>query len=34
MFAWIVPGGFLGTALSLFLLNFIIGVVIGGFVLV
>ena len=25
MFAWIVPGGSLGTALPLFLLNFIIG---------
>ena len=34
MFAWIVPGGSLGTALPLFLLNFIIGGVIGGFVLV
>ena len=33
MFAWIVPGGSLGTALPLFLLNFIIGGVIGGFVL-
>ena len=32
MFAWIVPGGSLGTALPLFLLNFIIGGVIGGFV--
>ena len=32
--AWIVPGGSLGTALPLFLLNFIIGGVIGGFVLV
>ena len=31
MFAWIVPGGSLGTALPLFLLNFIIGGVIGGF---
>ena len=31
---WIVPGGSLGTALPLFLLNFIIGGVIGGFVLV
>jgi hypothetical protein len=30
MFAWIVPGGSLGTALPLFLLNFIIGGVIGG----
>ena len=30
----IVPGGSLGTALPLFLLNFIIGGVIGGFVLV
>ena len=28
------PGGSLGTALPLFLLNFIIGGVIGGFVLV
>ena len=34
MFAWIVPGGSLGTALPLFLLNFIIGGVIGGFCLV
>ena len=34
MFAWFVPGGSLGTALPLFLLNFIIGGVIGGFVLV
>ena len=34
MFAWIVPSGSLGTALPLFLLNFIIGGVIGGFVLV
>ena len=34
MFAWIVPGGSLGTALPLFLLNFIIGGVIGGFLLV
>ena len=34
MFAWIVPGGSLGTALPLLLLNFIIGGVIGGFVLV
>lgn len=34
MFAWIVPGGSLGTALPLFLLNFIIGGVIGGFVLI
>ena len=34
MFAWIVPGGSLGTALPLFLLNFIIGGVMGGFVLV
>ncbi len=34
MFMWIVPGGSLGTALSLFLLNFVIGGVIGGFVLV
>ena len=30
MFAWIVPGGSLGTALPLFLLNFIIGGVIGS----
>lgn len=34
MFAWIVPGGSLGTALPLFLLNFVIGGIIGGFVLV
>ena len=34
LYAWIVPGGSLGTALPLFLLNFIIGGVIGGFVLV
>lgn len=33
MFAWILPGGSLGTTLPLFLLNFIIGRVIGGFVL-
>lgn len=34
MFMWIVPGGSLGTALPLFLLNFVIGGIIGGFVLV
>ena len=34
IFAWIVPGGSLGTALPLFLLNFVIGGIIGGFVLV
>ena len=34
MFAWIVPGGSLGTALPLFLLNFVIGGIIGGFVLI
>lgn len=34
MFMWIVPGGSLGTALPLFLLNFVIGGVKGGFVLV
>ena len=34
MCVWIVPGGSLGTALPLFLLNFVIGGVIGGFVLV
>ena len=35
MFMWIVPGGgSLGTSIALFALNFIIGGVIGGFVLV
>ena len=34
MFMWIVPGGSLGTALPLFLLNFVLGGIIGGFVLV
>lgn len=34
MCVWIVPGGSFGTALPLFLLNFVIGGVIGGFVLV
>ena len=34
MFMWIVPGGSIATALPLFLLNFVIGGIIGGFVLV
>lgn len=35
MFMWIVPGGgSLGASIALFALNFIIGGVIGGFVLV
>lgn len=34
MFMWIVPGGgSLGTSIALFALNFVIGGVIGGFVL-
>lgn len=34
MFMWIVPGGSIATALPLFLLNFVVGGIIGGFVLV
>ena len=34
MFMWIVPGDSLRTALPLFLLNFVIGGIIGGFVLI
>lgn len=34
MFMWIVPVGSVATALPLFLLNFVLGGIIGGFVLV